>query len=221
MYSFMFQAPTELPNLKNWTLSSRTTSRGYFPHEECPDLIQHVTLHLSDSLPKASLNRIQKNVERKPDTERNRETLKRIQRLMDQGYGSCVLRNPNCAKIVQTCLLHFHGIRYKIHAWALMPNHVHVLFSGTPAFSMQTILASWKKFTATRILEANHLSPRPLWHPEFHDRFIRNQGHYRNVVRYIHQNPVKAKLTQQPCDWAWSSASFWKDAGWGEEFGIW
>lgn len=41
---------------------------------------------------------------------------------------------------------------------------------------------------------------------EYWDRFIRDGNHFRKVVDYIHENPVKAKLCACANDWRWSSA---------------
>jgi hypothetical protein len=51
--------------------------------------------------------------------------------------------------------------------------------------------------------------PAPsIWHPEFWDRFIRNDHHFASALAYIHNNPVKAGLVALPEDWPWSSANF-------------
>ncbi|RCK77040.1 MAG: hypothetical protein ANABAC_3465 [Anaerolineae bacterium] len=43
--------------------------------------------------------------------------------------------------------------------------------------------------------------------PDYFDRFIRDQKHFKAVVEYIHQNPVKAGLVAAAQDWPWSSAA--------------
>ena len=88
-----------------------------------------------------------------PDGQQRNERRKRLHELMDAGYGSCVLRIPAAAEIVQESLLHFHEIRYSLHAWVVMPNHFHVLFESINDWSMGKIVSSWKKFTACKIRE--------------------------------------------------------------------
>jgi hypothetical protein len=57
-----------------------------------------------------------------------------------------------------TRLLHFDGLRYRLNAWCVMPNHVHVVFSSmparTPTLRLSKIVKSWKSYTAK---EANRL----------------------------------------------------------------
>ena len=64
-----------------------------------------------------------------------------------------------------------------------------------------------KSFTAN---EANKVLVRTgdVWQREYHDRFIRDDDHYRNAVVYIENNPVKAKLCRAPEEWPFSSARF-------------
>lgn len=104
------------------------------------------------------------------------------------------------ATLVENSLLHFDGDRYRLLAWCIMPNHVHVLIetitinglpgsAGIPAgktsqhspHSLSKIIHSWKSFTAT---EANRILGRtgPFWFREYHDRYIRDEKHLANVL---------------------------------------
>jgi len=135
--------------------------------------------------------------------------VRRVNAYLDAGHGDCVLREAEVAAMVQESLLHFAGSRYTLHAWCIMPNHVHMLMRPANGITMSTSMASWKKFTGRRISEWRQLNkgaaPGPVWQREFFDRYVRDDEHYRNVVKYIHQNPVKARLVQRAEDWQWSS----------------
>lgn len=54
-----------------------------------------------------------------------------MERWLDAGHGSCVLRHSDCAAVVAEALRHFDGDRVSQIAWIVMPNHV-------PAFSCST-----------------------------------------------------------------------------------
>nr|WP_249355763.1 transposase [Chloracidobacterium aggregatum] len=86
-----------------------------------------------------------------------------------------------------------------------MPNHVHVLVTPLHGNSLSSILHGWKSFTAK---EANRRLGRegPFWMEEYFDRAIRDENHFRRVVEYIGNNPVKAGLCPEPSAWRWSSA---------------
>jgi len=63
---------------------------------------------------------------------------------------------------------------------------------------------SWKSFTAKKINETQK-SKGSVWSPDYHDRYVRNVGHYEYAVNYIEQNPVKAGLVERAEDWPFSS----------------
>ncbi len=125
----------------------RWHSRGYLPHFESPYLPQHVTFHLADSLPKTVLQELEAELKTLPAEKRDVERRKRVEAWIDAGHGSCVLREPNIAEIVQRSLLTFDSARYRLLAWVIMPNHVHVLFQPINGWTVAKIVAAWKKFT--------------------------------------------------------------------------
>jgi len=198
------------------TTSSRGWhSRGYLPHFD-GTLTQHVTIHLADSLPEEVVKRITRRIETLPEEQRDAQKRQRVDDWIDAGHGWCILREPEIASMTQHALLHFDAERYRLLAWAIMPNHAHVLFQPLNRWSMESIVASWKKFTARAISDWRNTRERqspdwpswsaPIWHREYWDRYMRDEYHLRQTIRYIHQNPVKAKLAANAEDWPWSSA---------------
>jgi REP element-mobilizing transposase RayT len=206
------------------TVAPTWHSRGYMPHFESSEATQHVTFHLADSLAQSILLRFESELKMLPAEKRELERRRRAEAWIDAGHGSCILRKPRIADIVQGSLLTFDAQRYRLLAWVVMPNHVHVLFEPMDGWTVAKIVASWKKFTARRIGDylrdegetgtaeeknANReigVPRRPIWHREYWDRYIRNEGHLRRAVEYIHMNPVKAGLASSPQCWRWSSA---------------
>lgn len=186
-------------------------SRGYLPHLENRGT-QHVTFHLADSLPQYTLQQIEWELKSLRAEKRDVERRKRIEAWVDTGLGSCVLREPSIADMVQQSLLMFDARRYRLLEWVVMPNHVHVLFEPIRGWTVAKIVASWKKFTARKICEDQRDRGQtliaPVWHREYWDRFIRDQKHLRQTIEYIHMNPVKAGLIANPEGWLWSSAHF-------------
>ena len=180
-------------------------SRGYLPHYEGGEIPQSITFRLHDSLPQALLHQWRGELERLPDDKRQTERRKRIDAALDAGYGECWLRDPRIGQLVEDALLHFDGQRYRLHAWVVMPNHVHVLATPLSGYSLSSILHSWKSFTAK---EANRYLGRSgaFWLEEYFDRAIRDENHFNKVVEYIENNPVKAGLCEKPKNWLWGSA---------------
>ncbi len=161
-------------------------SRGYLPHCDAAQLVQHVVFGLDDATPEA--------VAFDNDDD------------LDAGAGACVLRDPACARVVEDAMLHADGERYRIVAWCVMPNHVHVVFEQTRGALLASVVQAWKSTSAHRI---NVLLTRRgrLWRREYFDRFMRDGDHLAQTVRYVEQNPVKAGLVAEASEWPFSSAS--------------
>ena len=173
--------------------------RGYLPHFDADTLIQFITFRLADSLPKAIFDELTAAASGSADLRR------RIEAAADSGFGNCALRDPTVATIVQDALHHFDGNRYKLLAWTIMPNHVHVLVEQIAGYPLGDIVHAWKSFTAKK---ANKQLGRTgaFWEPDYFDRYIRDQAHFDIAARYIHENPVRAGLVARAEDWRWSSA---------------
>jgi REP element-mobilizing transposase RayT len=170
-------------------------SRNYLPHFDSQDVVQFVTFRLADSLPREALARLADSD--KPETLRHE--------MLDRGWGACWLQSAPIARCAENSFLEFDGERYRLHAWTIMPNHVHVLFSVVPGVSLGTVVGSWKRFTGRH---ANALLGRSgaFWQSEYWDRFIRNEAHFAAVQTYIDQNPVKAGVVDHAHDWPYGSA---------------
>ena len=180
-------------------------SRGYFPHFDGEGMTQHVCFHLFDSLPQRVLDKWREELKSLPTKEAEIEKRTRIQDFLDSGYGECFLRDDRLAEIVENALLHFDGKRYALHAWCVMPNHTHTMFTPEAEFKMSKIVHSWKSFTANKCNEVLGRTGK-FWELDPFDRYIRNEQHYRSALAYIENNPVKAGLCKKPEDWRWSSA---------------
>ena len=126
-------------------------SRGYVPHLDVPGLVQHLTFHLADSLPRSALERMELAVSEEPEGKRAVERRRRIQELLDAGHGGCVLAQPACAEVVQQSLLFGDGERYRLLAWVVMPNHVHVLIEQREGWPLSKVVQSWKRHMAREI----------------------------------------------------------------------
>ncbi len=177
-------------------------SRGYLPHYDDGAKIQSITYRLADALPAEVVAKLE---EQALDDEKRRVA---IEHFIDAGHGSCVLRQARCAEAVIENWQHFDATRYRLHAWVVMPNHVHVLVEGLGRVAIGDIVQSWKSYTAKVILpfcSAGSFADRHLWQADYWDRFMRNEGHYTATVDYIHHNPVKAGLCGRAEDWPWSS----------------
>ena len=174
--------------------------RGYLPHRDESGLTQFVTFRLADSFPEALRSEWEHLWKIEDDRERRAE----LEAYLDKGRGECYLRRPEIAQLVENNLRQFSGDRYELCAWVVMPNHIHVLFKvGT--VPMAKIVGAWKKHTGRL---ANKLLGKQgaFWAEDYFDVFMRDAEHERKTVRYIENNPTKAKLVLDAKEWLWSSA---------------
>jgi putative transposase len=180
--------------------------RGYLPHCDYPDLIQLVTFRLVDSMPIARRG----EWEHLLSIEDEREKRTKLEEYLDRGLGSCRLRDHRIARIMEGALLHFHGERYDLLAWCVMPNHVHVLVQvmKTP---LSKLMQSWKRYVATHCPERRSPTRRDdagFWQREYWDTFMRNEDQIRRAIHYIENNPLKAGLCKRTDESQFSSARF-------------
>ena len=180
-------------------------SRGYLPHFDAEGFTQFITFRLADSMPQEVLNKWRVELAQNHITDA--DFRRRIEYYLDQNYGSSFLREERIASILQETLLKWDGERYKLTAWVIMPNHGHILLAPEPGFEIADIMHSIKSYTAH---EANKILDRKgqFWAKEYFDRYIRDYRHFASTIKYIEDNPVKARLCKTPEEWPFGSACF-------------
>jgi type I restriction enzyme R subunit len=175
--------------------------RVNLPHWQQGEAWLFVTWRLADSLPVAVVKKLDERrklwegAHPKPWgveelKEHNRLFTLAFEELLDDAHGSCALRDPALCKLVADAILHFHGERYMIDSFVVMPNHVHVLFHPTGEHKLEDIVGSWKRFSArgiNKVLEKEGT----LWQRECWDRLVRSERHFKWARDYIRKNPEK------------------------------
>lgn len=162
-------------------------SRGYLPHCDGAQIVQHIVFGLADAMPPGT----------SPPSALHGD------RVLDTGRGECLLRSAACARMVENCLLQDDGRRYRLIAWCVMPNHAHILVEQVDGFRLGDIVQTWKSVSAHKINQ--HRRGR-VWRREYFDRFMRDDAHLATTIQYIENNPVNAGLAAQAQHWTWSSA---------------
>lgn len=135
-------------------------------------------------------------------------------KLLDQGSGACLLRDSRYAAVVQDMLLRDDGPCYRLIAWCVMPNHVHVVAEQSEGARLSDVVQTWKSVAAHHINAALGRKGR-LWRREYFDRFMRDDAHLSNTIEYVENNPVAASLVTESAQWQWSSARLRSTAGEG------
>ena len=186
----------------------RSRSAGYFvfvglhrrrlPHEYPVGEALFVTWHLHGSVPPSVCP---------PGKLLSGQAFAWVDRHLDSfRCGPVYLRQEALARLVADSIR--RGVtlgHYELHAFVVMPNHVHVLL--TPRVPPSRLLKSLKGFTAR---EANRILGRtgePFWQRESYDHWVRNEAEFQRIRAYIENNPVKAGMAPQAGDYPWSSAA--------------
>ncbi len=138
-----------------------------------------------------------------------------------------VFDDPGCCDLLVRNIKHYQQ-RYKfvILGYAIMPSHFHWIVEVEPKLgTISDVMRDIKKYSAWDILqrldqqgradfltifkeEAVHYRDQrqKLWMKRFDDEVIRNQGMFREKLKYIHENPVRAGLAERPEEYRYSSA---------------
>ena len=179
-------------------------TRNNLPHWQQDGATFFVTYILNDSIPQELMASWFSRKETwllanpKPwddetDAEYHAKFSMEMKRMMDSGYGACVLRSREHAEIVREEFGKHDGERYMLHSWVVMPNHVHVLFSLAEVTRLEKVVGGWKRISSRRINESLG-QEGALLQKDYFDRMIRDWEHMFRAARYIHRNPVKAGL---------------------------
>jgi len=92
---------------------------------------------------------------------------------------------------------------HRIHAFCLMTNHVHLAMevANTPLSSIvQNVAFRYTRFINRRYQRVGH-----LFQGRYHALLVDADSYFLELVRYIHLNPVRAKLVADPSTYLWSS----------------
>ncbi|MCE2439402.1 MAG: hypothetical protein J4F39_08250 [Candidatus Latescibacteria bacterium] len=155
-----------------------------------------------------------------------REWLRKFEIMQEYGQnGPTWLKDERIAKLVAESLHYRDGKVYRLDAYCIMANHVHVVFSPlvkepfvphpdrSPKIatqgsngcynSLSSIMQSLKGFTARK---ANQVLGRrgPFWHHESYDRWVRDACEWERIIAYVLNNPVEAGLVDTWHEWRWS-----------------
>ncbi len=103
---------------------------------------------------------------------------------------------------VQSAITHFNKIRFNLYAYVVMDDHVHVLFMPFEDLKLQSIVHSWKSYSANK-LQRDHLRKKKIWMDEYFDRIIRNERDLFEKAKYIRNNPMSRWSEIKDYPWVW------------------
>ena len=155
-----------------------------------------------------------------------RQWFRKFEKTLDNAESGPVwLKDDRIAKEIAESLHYRDGKVYRLDAYCIMSNHVHVVFTPLamqstrtdfvnsaediaqtqdPCYnSLSSIMQSLKGYTAHK---ANHLLGRSgaFWQRESYDHVVRDSEEWQRIVTYVLNNPVKAGLVDTWEKWQWN-----------------
>ena len=92
--------------------------------------------------------------------------------------------------------------RYQLHAFVIMPDHLHLLLTPAPDISLEKAMQYIKGGFSFRLKIAGE-----VWQRSFTEHRIKNTADYENHLAYIVENPARARLAAAASLYPYSSVA--------------
>ena len=126
--------------------------------------------------------------------------------VLDHSPGPRWLEHPAIAESARRALRDMDGILCGVHAWVLLPTHIHVLADACPVSGsspgMLHVAEALKAPVAHRIRSQLRVST-PVWEAGAHVHVLDSTADLDRTLRYLRQEPVRAGLVSLPEEWEW------------------
>jgi len=174
------------------------------PHLTQAGVIYFITFRLADAVPMKIAGRwkqerdeyLQKHPkpwDQMTEMEFRRLFTLKMERWMDAGHGSCLLRFPEHREEVMRCLQYSDSEQHDLGDFVIMPNHVHLLLRPRISSQLQSLLRPIKGVSARNINVVTG-NTGALWQGESFDHIVRSLEQLKRLQEYMRNNPIKAGL---------------------------
>jgi putative transposase len=92
---------------------------------------------------------------------------------------------------------------FEVIGYVVMPEHLHLLVSEPGRERLAVALQALKLSVAKRAKQ------RPFWQARYYDFNVYTDAKRSEKLNYIHWNPVRRGLVENPEDWFWSSGRYY------------
>ncbi len=92
----------------------------------------------------------------------------------------------------------------RVYGYVVMPEHVHLLVSEPDRQTLADAI-HYLKLSFAKHVRRTASEPGSFWQKRYYDRNVRDAEEFAVKLRYLHRNPVKRGLVEDPGDWKWSS----------------
>jgi len=91
-----------------------------------------------------------------------------------------------------------------VHAYVLMTNHVHALVTPRSRDGLGRAM-HWAGTVFVQQINGRYGRTGSRFEGRYRTRFLEDEGHFLSCMRYIEENPVRARMVAAPADYRWSS----------------
>jgi putative transposase len=121
---------------------------------------------------------------------------------------SVIFKNQSDYQKYLSCIAEaYNESPFQLHAYCLMPNHLHLLIE-TSSIHIQQIMWSIQTSYAIYFNKKYELDGH-VFQGRYGARLIDSQKYFIDSGRYIHMNPVKAEIVEKPTNYRWSSYPYY------------
>jgi REP element-mobilizing transposase RayT len=219
---------SQLDILKDFMPNLDIYYRRNLPHYHLEGYPLFITFRLFGSLPIELLAQLKtqreldlKALNNKTQAERHEVEKMHFERYdgwLDRAeFGPRWLQSDNIAQIVAKEIHNLNGDRYRMIAYCIMPNHVHLLIEssvnelshhqGKSAKYPVTETLRLLKGRTARYCNLELMQSGSFWQHESYDRVVHNEQQLENIILYILNNPVKAGLVNEWKNWTFTYIS--------------
>jgi putative transposase len=92
----------------------------------------------------------------------------------------------------------------QIIAYCLMPTHIHLILKQLKDAGISVYMSNLLN-GYTRYFNTKHKRKGPLWESKFKNVLVNNDEQLLHLTRYVHLNPVTARIVEKPEYWTFSS----------------
>jgi putative DNA methylase len=171
-----------------------------------------IQIRLADSLPEGGIDAWRAEIEdvaareNLEEIEVRRRLARRIDHELNEGHGSCWLRQPEIAGLVADCIKASHGRRHQLRAWVILPSRVQAVVTVAAGADVMALVRQWEAATSRDAAQRLDIDPRTFWDRGAFVKPCRDETDAGYRIRDVEFRPVNAGLCQRPREWQWSSA---------------
>ena len=118
----------------------------------------------------------------------------------------CFLDDGDRARYLQLLAEALQATGCRLHAYVLMNNHVHLLATPPEAGAVGRMMQKLGRGYVA-VFNGRHGRTGTLWEGRYKACLVDSERYVLRCYRYIDLNPVRARLTDDPAAWRWSSCA--------------